>query len=385
MVLETPSAVVYGLVAVVVIWGALKLLAVWLSRSPGSLVVAAVVVGLLAWIVPRVFESALTARVAELHDLTVDHRPRPGGEINEDRLRFMGSARDLAEEDFVVLFLGDSFTFGDTLDYDDAYPYVFERLVSDFECTAPVRGVNGGWISSSPLLALRLLREIGPAYRPDLVVYNLDMTDFHDDLLYERRLREGGDLEIDTGEALVQVLVRSVPALAPHLPRLQAMRGLFRSRGDGETEGETPLPEDRFFATARPLEETVEDVERGVIRNLAALHDLTTEALGARMALVVYPRAYQYSLAESPRSWESHRYQAMGPWVREPFRYFREKAGRLPYPVLSALPAFESADEFPLFRETDPHWSEAGARLMAETVARWSAETGLIPCHAPRE
>jgi hypothetical protein len=385
VVLETPAVLVYALLVVVAIWAVLRLLMAWLARSPGSLAATAVVVAVLALVVPRVFESAITARLARLHDLTVDHRPRPGGEINEDRLRFEGTAADLAEEDFVVLFLGDSFTFGDTLAYEDSYPYAFEDVVSGLDCTAPVRSVNAGWVSASPLLALRLLREIGPKYRPDLVVYALDMTDFHDDLRYEQRLREGGDLEIDTREAFVQLLVRGLPGLSAHGPRLRELRGVFRSRDEAGQEGQVPLPRDRFFATAQPLEESEADIERGVIRNVAALHDLSTETLGARMALVVYPRAYQYSMEESPRSWESHRYEAMGPWVREPFRYFRERAGRLPYPVLDTLSTFENADEFPLFREDDPHWNEAGARLMAETVARWTAESGLIPCRVPTD
>ncbi|MCG6926377.1 MAG: hypothetical protein LJF30_13835 [Acidobacteria bacterium] len=385
VVLETPSLVVYSLLAVAAIWAVLRLLAAWLAHAPASLLATAVVVGLLLLVVPRIFKSAITARLARFHDLTVDHRPRPGGEINADRIRFSGTASDLADEDFVVLFLGDSFTYGETLAYDEAYPYAFERIVSGFDCTAPIRSVDGGWVSSSPLLALRLLQEIGRDYRPDLVVYSLDMTDFHDDLLYEQRLREGGDLEIDAGEALVQGLVRAVPALASYVPRLREVRSLFRARdGDGKGGGES-LPEDRFFATAQPLEESEADIERGVIRNLASLHDLSTETLGARMALVVYPRAYQYSTRESPASWERYRYEAMGPWVREPFRYFRENGNRLPYPVLDALPTFEGADEFPLFRDDDPHWNEAGARLMAETVARWAAESGLIPCHAPPE
>jgi hypothetical protein len=386
VVLETPDVLVYSLLAVATIWAALRLLAAWLARSPGSLVVTAVVLGLLALIVPRVFKAAITARLATLHDLTVDHRPRPGGEINEDRLRFAGTAQDLADGDFVVLFLGDSFTFGDTLRYEDAYPYVFEEVVSGYECARPVRAVNAGWISASPLLALRLLREIGPEYRPDLVVYSLDMTDFHDDLLYEQRLREGGDLEIDVGDAFVQVLLRRFPGLASHGPRLERMRSVFRAPADARAEeGEAPLPEDRFFATAQPLERSVADIERGAMRNLAALYDVSTETLGAPMALVVYPRAYQYSLRESPESWESHRYEAMGPWVREPFRYFRENSHRLPYPVLSVLPAFEDADRFPLFRQDDPHWNEAGARLMAETVAGWVAESALIPCRVRAE
>jgi hypothetical protein len=119
--------------------------------------------------------------------------------------------------------------------------------------------------------------------------------------------------------------------------------------------------------------------------NLATLDGFVRDALGARMALVIYPRAYQYSLREAPESWEAHRYEALGPWVREPFRYFEDNRDRLPYPVLSALGAFEESDEFPLFQNDDPHWNAAGARLMARTVARWTAEQGLIPCRVPPE
>jgi hypothetical protein len=382
-----PGAVVVLGLAVAGIWATLWLVSTWLTRAPGSLAVAVVVASLLAVAVPRIFRAALTARIAELHDLTVDHRPRPGGmngEINEDRIRFRGVASDLADEDFVVLFLGDSFTHGVNLAYEDTYPSVFERVASGLDCSAPVRAVNAGWTSASPLLALRLAREIGPRYRPDLVVYNLDMTDFHDDLLYEKRLREGGDLEVDAGRAFLQLLDRAFPSLARHLPRLERARSLLRTRAGDESTGDAPpLPEDRFFATSRPLEGSMADIERGVIHNLEALDDLSRDVLGARFAVVVYPRAYQYSLRESPDNWERHEYEVLGPWVREPFRYFEQKARGLPFPVLSALSAFEESSVFPLFQADDPHWNEAGARLMAETAAAWAAESGLIPCRVP--
>jgi hypothetical protein len=383
IVLRVPNTVLYVALALIVIWTALRLLATWLSRSPRSLAVAAFVVTLLAVTVPRVFEAALAARIAELHDLTVDHRPRPGGEINEDRIRFNGVATDLADGDFVVLFLGDSFTHGVNLEYAETYPSVFEQVVAGYDCSAPVRAVNAGWTSASPLLALRLLREIGLRYRPDLVVYNLDMTDFHDDLAYEARLREGGDLEIDLGEAFVQILARSLPGLSRHLPRPEEIRSVFRlPKNTGKREAEAPLPQDRFFVTSRPLNISRSDIERGVIRNLESLDDFSDDALGAPLAVVVYPRAYQYSLSESPENWEAHRYETLGPWVREPFRYFQENRRELPFPVLSTLPAFEASDETPLFQKDDPHWSPAGAALMAGTVARWAAESGLIPCEA---
>jgi len=387
MMFRVPEAVVFVALALAGTWAALRLVSTWLTRAPGSLALTVVVLSLLAVAVPRLFRAALTARIAELHELTVDHRPRPGsvnGEINEDRIRFHGVASDLADEDFVVVFLGDSFTHGVNLAYEDTYPSVFERVASGLDCSAPVRAVNAGWTSASPLLALRLAREIGPRYRPDLVVYNLDMTDFHDDLLYEARLREGGDLDVDAGRAFLQLLDRAFPAVARHRPRLERARGLLRTgAGDESTDDGPPLPADRFFATSRPLERSVADIERGVVRNLVALDDLSRDVLGARFAVIVYPRAYQYSLRESPDSWEQNEYEVMGPWVREPFRYFEKKARRLPFPVLSALPAFEESEVFPLFQADDPHWNEAGARLMAQTAVEWAAGSGLIPCLVP--
>jgi hypothetical protein len=384
ILLRVPGVVAYLAVAVVAVWMTLRLLTVWLARSPRWLAATAVVVALLAVTAPRLFQAALTARIAKLHDLTVDHRPRPGGEINEDRIRFDGVARDLTDDDFVVMLLGDSFTQGVNLPYAETYPSAFEQVVSGYDCTASVRAVNAGWTSASPLLALRLVQEIGSKYRPDLLLYNLDMTDFHDDLLYERRLAKGGDLEVDTGEALLQILARAVPGLFQHLPRPAEIRTLVRSPEDGYAkEGEAPLPHDRFFVTSRPLERTLADIERGVIHNLESLDDFSNNALGAPLAVVVYPRAYQYSLSESPENWEAHRYEVLGPWVREPFRYFQENRRELPFQVLSVLSAFEASDEFPLFQRDDPHWSAAGAALMARTVARWAAESGLIPCEAP--
>lgn len=367
--------------AILVIWVALWVLATWWSRSPASLLVVITVAFLLIWVVPRVFETLIVARIAELHDLTVDHRPLPGPDVNSDRIRFVGEASDIGDDEFVVFFSGDSFTYGLELEYEDAYPYVFEQLVSELECAQPIRSVNIGWTSASPLLSLRLVREIGYKYEPDLVIYNLDMTDFHDDLSYEAQLRTGGDLEIDPGEAAVLLLARNFPGVLRYVPDLQAIRRVFRGSETRETESsELSVPEDRFFVTNQPLEASVDDIERGVMKNLERLNLFVTETLGSSMALVVYPRAYQYSTREAARSWEASQYEVLGPYVRDPFDYFSRASERLPFPVLSLLAAFENSDAFPLFLEDDPHWNEAGARFVAAAVADWAVSSGLIPC-----
>jgi hypothetical protein len=351
------------------------------NRSVLPVLGAAVLCGV-GWWAQRVVNDELRSRVAKTYDLTVDHRSRPDGhDINSDGAYFRGEAKDVQSEDFVILFLGDSFTFGPFLPYEESYPYQVERMLGESSCRQPVRAVNFGWVSSSPLLGLRLLRDIGAKYKPDLLVYTLDMTDFDDDLRYEAALRyqrPAGDLNT---VSLGRLLLRATPVRGLER-RWQSWLGRARrpTQRDGTLSCEDVLSGARFFVTARPLAQTRPWIEAGVMRNLGAMYDLAHSELGIPMLLVVPPRAYQYSEVECPRNWEASSYEIMGPYALDPFRYFDGVAPRLSYPVLTLLQTFRDAHDFPLFRDDDPHWSAAGTRLVAEAVARELIAREMVPC-----
>jgi hypothetical protein len=358
-----------------------------LRRAPAATASVALTAAIGVFVFPRALDSLATNVLAERFDLTVDHRLKPDGEnINSDGIRFPGEAADIDRNDFVVAFLGDSFTFGSRLrQYDATYPAAFEFTVNAGGCAVRVRSVNFGWPSASPLLALRQLRELGPKYAPNLVVYSLDMTDFHDDLRYERALRSAGEFEVDTEQVLRQLVAGALPGLDLPAFKSAGADGVLRQRAPLAVGGELPLPSDRFFATSQPLEDSRPWIEAGVMANLAAIHAYARDTLGAPMVLVIYPRAYQYSDRESPESWERSAYEVLGPFVREPFRYFAEVRGRLPYPVVDLLPAFEAAGSETLFQANDPHWNRRGAALAGSTLADAilagaSAPGDLIPC-----
>ena len=330
---------------------------------------------------PAAFEAAVLSRVSATYALDVDHRLWPDGkEINAHGARFRGESDQLDDADQIVLFLGDSFTFGFNLAYEDSYPYRVEALAAAAGCEPTVRVVNMGWTSSSPLLALRLLRQVGYHYRPDLIVYSLDTTDFHDDLRYEWRLREQHDFDFDTAVIAERFVARELPfakSLAPGVSAITTrLRSVDRERRTELLAGLTvPRPDERFFVTARPLEETRPAIELGVMKNLAEMYALTREVLDADMALVLYPRAYQYSDREVPRNWETG-YTPLGPHVREPFRYFEEVAEALPYPVIDLYEAYATSERFPLFFANDPHWTEQGADVAARATAPAARSSG---------
>ncbi|MEE8580946.1 MAG: SGNH/GDSL hydrolase family protein [Myxococcota bacterium] len=354
-----------------------------IKRAPRSAALLVTIGAFLLLLGPAALTRLVAAKVAQSHDLSVDHRlrPNPSKLINSDGIRSPDEAGAFLANDFVILFLGDSFTFGALLPLEKSYPYQFEGIVKRFDCLERVRAVNFGWTSSSPLLGLRLLREIGFKYKPDLVLYNLDMTDFQDDLHYEDLLRKGGDLEFDPSRVLDRFVKTQLPWLDVDLRVFHVFRELSRLTPE-ERQG---LPDDRFFATNRPLEESRERIERGVMKNLGEMYGFSREVLDAPLVLAVYPRAYQYAPEESPDNWEADAYEVLGPFALEPFRYFDEVASELPYPVLNLLADFQDAQEFPLHRRDDPHWNATGARFMAHVVARSLAERALIPCQQRRE
>lgn len=345
------------------------------------------------FLLPSALKIWTVAQLSRQHSISVDHRllPNTSPEINGDGIRFLGKADDVSADSFNVLFLGDSFTFGDGLLYKQSFPYRFESLASERQCTQKIRAINFGWTSSSPLLSLRLLREIGQKYKPDLVVYNLDMTDFSDDLEYEHILRESGDYEIDPGRILEQHLRRFLPHLLDSAHSLSGLQRYIRILQDDSkaeqglyyADPRVSLPEachSRFFASRCPLEQTKDAIKNGVEKNLFEMNSYVRHALGVPFVVNFFPRHYQHSDREVPRNWEAAEYEVLGPYVKEPFNYFQQKEQELPFPMLLALHAFEKSTSFPLYLNDDPHWNAEGAEFMASTLGHYLSERALIPC-----
>jgi hypothetical protein len=399
---QIPATVIVHLLWLLGIVGSIALLHRLVGRwglKPMLLMLAAIPVGVILFL--TVYLSVLLAQFGEAFELDVDHRLVPGGEINEDRVRFRGTASRLQEEDYVLVFLGDSFTYGSHVEYWESYPYVLEEMLSALDCAPPVRVANFGWPSSSPLLSYRLLRDIGHKYKPDLLIYGLDMTDFHDDLRYEADFERYGDQELPKYVLMSRFVFqypgwfrRGIESLLPWRPlRENPLSPRARSPEPRSAEAaaneavmsssEQGFPRARYFVTNLPLEKSIDGIERGVVRNLARIFEYGRTDLKSSMLLVILPRGFQYSDRETPRNWEAGEYQEIGPFVREPFRYFEEAREKLPYPVFSLLPAFEESGKFPLYLEDDPHWNAEGHRVAAAGLAEYLVRNQLVPCAPP--
>ncbi len=284
-----------------------------------------------------------------------DHRPLntdPRGGWNADSIRSARPAESFRPEGFNVIFLGDSFTFGVRLHPDQTIPAKVERQLSRAFPGQEIRVANFAWISASPLLSYRRLVDLGEKYHPDLVVLDVDMTDFRDDILWEHMLERRGIYAVYDR---IPILLKTIQVAAPWLHRrLYAWSG-------------ADVPERRFFAAEQSLERS-RPYLRTLERNVEHIRDWC-RAHGADFAVFVLPRTFQYSDRESPHNWEADQYEVLGPYSLEPFRFFEEVAARADYPVYPLLDAFAKSGVFPTAFDDDPHWNDAGTSVAATAIA----------------
>jgi hypothetical protein len=105
-------------------------------------------------------------------------------------------------EEFRVLCLGDSTTFGQGVSEEETIPALLQADLADAGRTAgrTIRAVNGGLRGYATIHELALLRELGPAIRPDLVVLLWYVNDLErpDPVKSAQELERSGPVVLDT-------------------------------------------------------------------------------------------------------------------------------------------------------------------------------------------
>jgi hypothetical protein len=328
------------------------------------------VVGWYAWkILSReVYDLLLWQKLIE----DVDHRWKPYEKpgINGDGLRSEREADEFREEDFTVIVAGDSYTYGFMLKPESALPAQLESLARQhFAAGEELKVVNFGWTSSSPYLSLRLLRDKGKKYKPDVVLLVLDATDFKDDFFYKSVIYRKGHYGFIIDYPVTGHIVRQIARRTDHFTGWQ--QALL-----GYPEFST------YFVFHQPYEKSLPYFDN-VRESLEAMNDYISNELGARFYVFVPPRHWQYTDRESPESWEKHNYVEMGPHVLNNFRYFEEVGDALPFPVVPLLEEFRQSGVFPTTFRKDSHWNPDGARLAAELVFEKCLNLGCFEGLAP--
>jgi lysophospholipase L1-like esterase len=271
--------------------------------------------------------------------------------------------------DVRMVAIGDSFTFGDGVEAEEAWPLAVERAFaarSGASTQVINAGVPGRWMDEYYLeLARRSL-----ALDPDVVLLgffvgnDVDGTDARAHV-WTRVDSRGLPLAIDVPGLRVEngLRVKSKPKSRWRIPivRDSHVAQLFFDGGRAVAQAwhPSPLAEDIVY-TPEDTPETKAVVER-VERLLLAIVERSRENR-AHLLVVMIPTREQIhpDLApdDRPRDWEK---------PQRHFRAFLQRSG-IPFVDLFPLLAAER-DTAPLYYRFDAHWTPRGHALAAEAIA----------------
>jgi hypothetical protein len=234
-----------------------------------------------------------------------------------------------------------------------------------------VRVANFGWVSSSPVLQVRQLRQIGAKYKPDWVVQVIDMTDFGDDLKASARLARRGL----SGEITIWHAFHARLSMALGIEN--AGRWIARRLAWPRARREDRVDDD-WYAVRQPLVESAPLLEASW-RAILETRDQARH-LGAGYVLMIVPRYQHFNAAEAPEDPGRGLVPIGGPWIFEPFRFLESKSGEADFPIHSLLPDFRARGRaaFPVCFRDDGHWDVNGNRLAAEAIAEYLVADGVL-------
>jgi hypothetical protein len=202
-------------------------------------------------------------------------------ELNSDFIRDTREASAFPAEATNLVVLGDSFAYGFRVWPQEALPLRLQERARERHPERAINVANFGWVSSSPYLSHKVLQSIGAKYHPDLVVMMVDMTDIHDDIVYEKYAEKPGVF------AALSVLPSAVLAAKDV------------ARHAGTHERWFGYPAERFFHIERPLSETRPYFDAYLRKNLDALNHYVTAkflVVGRAALLPVQPPRGSYGL-----------------------------------------------------------------------------------------
>ena len=278
---------------------------------------------------------------------------------------------------FRIFYVGDSFTEG-VCPSDQSVPNHVERLLNDkyADQDLQIEVINTGTTSYSPTLVYLLVRFYLLQYSPDLIVFNVDMTDVHDDVKYSKTLLWGDD-----GKPLA-----CPPKSRPGLNTDNAMGLLLyeysytynaalyfsgRKRGSDEV-----LDKDVYFAWCKhEWDAKTEKSVKYSARILRYLCDLCTDH-DVPLVLTSVPHYQQY---------RSHESEETPLWTNKPHHIVAEIAkegGASYFDSWSALkPHIEFSERDTFYYTTNMHFNPRGNRIWADAHYRalCDPKLGLLP------
>jgi lysophospholipase L1-like esterase len=269
-----------------------------------------------------------------------------GGECSHDKL----------PGTFRILGLGDSYTFGAGVEYEDTYLRILEKLLnkSNLSGSLSYESVNLGVEGYNTVQELASLREEGLSLQPDLILVGYLFNDVDDEISMS------GELPIGQPVNMNSVLTRFILDLKArsHLfafvsPRLAALLRKFDIRNIGMVGSYANQFVEGSIGWKKSQDALLE-------------MDALARSADSRLAVLVFPAFVSLSRGDYPLL-QYHR----------AVTNFCQAHG---IPVYDLYPDFEGKTESRFWVSlTDPHPNSAANHVAAEAIYRFLASHNLVP------
>lgn len=267
-----------------------------------------------------------------------------------------------------ILALGDSFTFGQGVEYESAWPNVVQQSLGEgFEV------INGGWAAASPFGYERYIEAHALAFSPDVVLVAVfPGNDVVDDLVE----RHAGPRQLDQIEyasqyqsnlrlrvGVVGALREFVDTFLPNLYELATVAVVKAQYALGSHRS--------HFDYMLAVDET-DEIRDGWIDTLRTLDRIghAVESRGTRFGIVIIPFYDQVAGTEYGPGFEKDR----------PQRHLGGHCAAQDLRCLDLLPVLRAAGEPEgLYYLKDGHWTARGHEVVSKAIVEWLASERLIP------
>lgn len=322
--------------------------------------------------------------------LYVLHNPESGAEIRMETNNLGFRGKDIRGKEpgtYRIVVVGDSFTLGDGLADDDAYPLITENILND-SGSGRYEVINCGVVSYTPLLEYLLLKKYIGFFKPDMVILAFDMSDLLQEYAYRKiaSYDETGDVVAVDGYSEYNMrrsslYVKALIWMRKSMFVTSAIIEILGSASGNDEVADVTVAgaveqENRMLlihTLDAPQPEEVSEMY-GMVEDSIRRAKKLCDVHGCEFILSVYPWGHQVN----DRDWLPGRYDFIPHGTRisdrtvEELRALADQNGIGFLDVFPAFRGYNGAE--PLYFKNDPHWTPAGQRLMAESLARFIEE-----------
>jgi hypothetical protein len=273
-----------------------------------------------------------------------------------------------------LLVIGDAFTMPEGMEYEYAYPHLLEKKIS--ACIAPrkVQVINAGVTGYGPLEQYPQLSELAPLLKPDIVVYEFFINEFHEQrLTAEERLTNIG-LISGNGSIRHRVFVRS--QVVAHARQLAArLRELVTGKPGYWRFSKSLL---YFYKTGENHFYTEENLAL-LKSNLNAMND-ECRNVSAQFVVFFVPGAVAVSKPADIDyfPWDQKLSDHPIYDLERPYRILRKITDELKIPAIDLTPYLRKHQKQPVYFPGSWHWNHEGHKVVAGAIAQNLADYGLL-------